>query len=134
MKSKKFKTQMIEDYIAILNIDNFNMSIKKEMNKINANDKVFKKVENLDRKLKVILEEILKKYNMMDLSIVLLKKEIYSSKFSVNQEFFLRFATEQNQKNLKILQEILNRIKNEINTIYNFNEFDIEQVNIIQKI
>lgn len=134
MKSKKFKTQMIEDYIAILNIDNFNMSIKKEMNKINANDKVFKKVENLDRKLKVILEEILKKYNMMDLSILLLKKEIYSSKFSVNQEFFLRFATEQNQKNLKILQEILNRIKNEINTIYNFNEFDIEQVNIIQKI
>lgn len=134
MKSKKFKTQMIEDYIAILNIDNFNMSIKKEMNKINANDKVFKKVENLDRKLKVILEEILKKYNMMDLSILLLKKEIYSSKFSVNQEFFLRFATEQNQKNLKILQEILNRIKNDINTISNFNELDIEQVNIIQKI
>ncbi|MGN0787729.1 MAG: hypothetical protein ACI4L6_01520 [Candidatus Onthoplasma sp.] len=134
MKTKKFKTQLIEDYIAILNIDNFNMSIKKEMNKINANDKVFKKVENLDRKLKVLYEEILKEHNMMDLSILLLKKEIYSSKFPINQEFFLRFATEQNQKNLKILQEISNRIKEETNTISNFDEFGIEHVNIMQKI
>jgi len=74
---EKLKLSLIDDYIKILSIENFNLGVRKEiLEEFDTN--VYLQTKTLDLSLKTAYEFVFKKIKAVDMSYVILKREIES--------------------------------------------------------
>ncbi|MBE7076418.1 MAG: hypothetical protein E7374_00815 [Clostridiales bacterium] len=77
MIKEKLKLSLIDDYIKILSIENFNLGVRKEiLEEFDTN--VYLQTKTLDLSLKTAYEFVFKKIKAVDMSYVILKREIES--------------------------------------------------------
>jgi len=74
---EKLKLSLIDDYIKILSIENFNLGVRKDiLEEFDTN--VYLQTKTLDLSLKTAYEFVFKKIKAVDMSYVILKREIES--------------------------------------------------------